>query len=112
MTAISNTVHLIDEKLKIIVTLMNDKLNTEEHIMAQQKVSIGELKVGSMVRFDPDDSNCEVVIDIYDEITFHTYSSSGTIMQYNISDVDRVIGEINIDKILQLLKNKIAEFNT
>ncbi len=78
--------------------------------MTQNKRSIDNLKIGSLVNFE---NNCEseIVINIYDEAVVHTYSSNGTVMQYDVSDIHNILAEINIDEQLKTIKNRIVEFN-
>jgi hypothetical protein len=69
---------------------------------------MNDIKVGSLVSFNVY-CQYEVVIDVYDDIVFHTISSDGTVMQYNIDNIISIGGSIDIDRELDNIKSKIPK---
>lgn len=61
------------------------------------------LKIGSVILVD---YGCPygVVLDIYDDIIFHSVGPYREIMQYNISHVKDIVAEINIDNEMESIK--------
>jgi hypothetical protein len=75
------------------------------YLSGYKKLTMADLEIGSLV--DIYDDSSEVVLDIYDDVTFHTLSKDGVVMQYCINDVKSLRGHVDISKELKLIIDKI-----
>lgn len=75
---------------------------------SHSKMSTNPIRYGTVVSFG--DNHLEVVLDVYDETVFHTLNSDGVVMQYNMSDIDRTWGELDIKSEIGSICSKLRNF--